>query len=71
MDNFRIPHQLDGHGPPRLGDVIIPHRVGVALNRNDQEPVNPANVCQPAGNLLRLSNVERDAADIRTDFGSD
>src|SRR4030095_7580278 len=37
MDDFRIANELDGHGSPRFGEVVIPHRVGVALDRNDQE----------------------------------
>jgi len=70
MDHFRIAHEFDGHRPPRFGDVVVPHGVGIALNRNDEEPVNVAYVCQHAGDLLRFSNIECDATHIWTDLSS-
>ena len=58
MDNFRVPDELDSNGATRLTNVIIPDGVVVALNRNDEESVDRANIFQHARNFLRLSDVE-------------
>src|SRR5690606_36956480 len=68
VHDFGVADELHGHAAQRLGDIVITHAVVIALDGDDQQPVDRPEVFQHARDFVGLGNVERDTAYIRADL---
>ena len=61
MDDLRVPDELQGRQPRRAGDVVLPDRILVAVDRDEDEVVDPTDRGQRGRDRRRLRKVEDEA----------
>ena len=70
MDDLGVAHELQRDEPQGRGDVVVLHRVVVALDSGKDEVLDIADIGEPLGDRVRVRQVEADAARRAADLRS-
>src|SRR5215210_2266480 len=68
VDDLGVPDDLEGHESQRRIDVVLAHSVYITLDRRKNEVLDAVDTGESAGDVMRLREVQSDAAGRPTDF---
>ena len=71
VDDLGVPDELERHQSQRRREVVVPHRVAVALDRREDEVLDVADVGELVRDRLRFRQVEAEAAGRAADLRGD
>ena len=71
MNDLGVANQLHRDEVDRALNVVVLHRVGIALDRSDDQVADVADLGERRRYVLRMRNVEGDAAHVLAERGGD